>query len=62
MVLVASVVNASQVPTPVNGIHAGDYRRDLAHSLSVPNGLLFRLSALSMAGSGMRCLASWPSG
>jgi hypothetical protein len=47
-VLVASVVDAWQVPISANGIHAGGYRSDLAHSLSVPNGLLFRLPALSM--------------
>lgn len=47
-VLVASVVVAWQVPISADGIDAGGYRSDLAHSLSVPNGLLFRLPELSM--------------
>ena len=47
-VLVASVVDAWQVPISANDIDAGGYRSDLAHSLSVPNGLLFRLPELSM--------------
>jgi hypothetical protein len=47
-VLVASVVNAWLVPISASGIIAGGYRSDLAHSLSVPNGLLFRLPDLSM--------------
>jgi hypothetical protein len=47
-VLVASVVNVWQVPVFVNRIEADGYRNDLAHSLSIPNGLLFRLPELSM--------------
>lgn len=47
-VLVASVVDAWQVSVSANGIDVGGYRSDLAHSLSIPNGLLFRLPALSM--------------
>lgn len=47
-VLVASVVTAWQVPISANGINARGYRSDLAHSLSVPNGLLFRMPTLSM--------------
>jgi hypothetical protein len=47
-VLVASLVDAWQVPISANGIGAGGYRSDLAHSLSIPNELLFRLPALSM--------------
>jgi hypothetical protein len=47
-VLVASVVNAWQVPILANGIEVKGYRSDLAYSLSVPNGLLFRLPELSM--------------
>ncbi len=47
-VLVASVVDAWQVPVSARRVGAGGYRSDLAHSLSVPNGLLFRLPSLSM--------------
>lgn len=47
-VLAVSVVNAWQVPITENGTGVSTYRSDLAHSLSVPNGLLFRLPELSM--------------
>lgn len=47
-VLVASVVDAWQIPVSARRVGAGGYRSDLAHSLSVPNGLLFRLPSLSM--------------
>lgn len=47
-VLVVSVVNALQAPIFANGAGAPGYRSDLAQSLSVPNGLLFRMPQLSM--------------
>lgn len=47
-VLAVSVVNAWQVPISANGTGMNTYSSDLAHSLSVLNGLLFRLPELSM--------------
>lgn len=47
-VFVVSLVNAWQAPIFANGAAAAAYRSDLAHSLFVPNGLLFRMPELSM--------------
>jgi hypothetical protein len=47
-VLVASVVNAWRVPIAMNSAAVHRYSSDLAYSLSVPNGLLFRLPELSV--------------